>query len=1131
MPRIFDNISEPLFDALLQTLKISTRADFCVGYFKLSGWKNFSSVVASWSGADDECVRILVGMQKAPHEVIRDESIFGEGNDQMDNQRAIRLKNQLADEFRKQLTQGAPTNSDEKALRDLVEHLRTKRARVKLYLRTTLHAKLYLMFRDDINNPRTGFVGSSNLSYSGLKMQGELNVDVLDHDATKKLETWFNDRWNDRWCVDISDELIKLIEESWARSTPLKPYHLYVKMAYHLSREARMGLSSFSIPRDLRGTVLAFQSAAIRIAANHLNRRGGVILGDVVGLGKTIMATTLARIFEDDYGYDALVICPKRLEKMWQSYVDRYRLRAKIVPLTQVINTLPTLRRYRLMIIDESHNLRNREGRTYQILHEYIRTNECRCILLSATPYNKTYEDLSSQLRLFVDETKDLSIRPERLLSEIGEMEFLRRHQAPVRSLAAFEHSPYAEDWRELMRLYMVRRTRSFIKENYATLDPSNGRHYLSFEDGSRSYFPERVPKTVMFSLDENDKNDQYAKLFESNVVTAIDRLALPRYGLGNYTKPDAQLKATLSLAELEIVDDLSRAGKRLMGFCRTNLFKRLESGGDPFLLSMQRHVLRNYVFLHAVENGLPVPIGRSDAGMLEPQNDDSDESASEEVEETGDGALTPGALPQTYSVGHLSTPDDFKRRAQQVYNELRARRGRQFRWLPAVAFMPDLRSDLLSDGESLRSILVRVGRWRPETDAKLNRLFELLTTQHINDKVLVFTQFADTADYLAKQLQARGVERVEAATGQSDDPTELAWRFSPESNEKHGIKGTRRELRVLIPTDVLSEGQNLQDCAIVVNFDLPWAIIGLIQRAGRLDRIGQKAPEILCYSFIPVDGVERIIGLRRRVRTRLKENSEVIGTDEAFFEDEDAATVIDIYNEKANALDGEGGSDVDLSSYAYQIWKNAITADKALEEAIAALPDVVYATKNFETGKNALAGALVYVQTGSGEDALAWVNRNGEIISESQFDILRAAECTPDTPALERPEQHHELVAKVAKQLATETTVVGGQLGNPRGARFQVYERTKRYVEEGRLVSSPEMLKRALDEMYRSPLKPNAVATFNRQLRSGVSDQDLAQVLIELYQNDGLTVVEESHGQEATAQIICSMGLVEHVN
>ena len=128
-----------------------------------------------------------------------------------------------------------------------------------------------------------------------------------------------------------------------------------------------------------------------------------------------------------------------------------------------------------MIIIDESQNLRNREGKRYHAIHEYIQKNESKCILLSATPYNKTYLDLSNQLRLFVPEEKDLGIRPERLLRELGETEFIRRHQCPVRSLSAFEKSEYADDWRELMRLYLVRRTRSFIQDNYAETDLTQG--------------------------------------------------------------------------------------------------------------------------------------------------------------------------------------------------------------------------------------------------------------------------------------------------------------------------------------------------------------------------------------------------------------------------------------------------------------------------------------------------------------------------------------------------------------------------------------------------------------------------------------------------------------------------------
>ena len=511
MPRIFDNIESSLLPALRHTLSVSERGDFCVGYFNLRGWKSIDDLIANWSGNANEQCRLLVGMQRLPQDELRIGLGSATGDEALDNQSASRLKRKLAEEFRLQLMLGMPTNEDEAGLRRLSEQLKTGKVVVKLFLKHPLHAKLYLLFRPDANNPITGFLGSSNLTLSGLSKQGELNVDVLDHDATIKLARWFDDRWSDRWCVDITAELIEVIEQSWAREVTLDPYLIYVKMAYHLAQEARAGLNEFRIPPEFGKRL--YQEAAVKIAAHHLNKRGGVLIGDVVGLGKTLMATALAKIFQDDHFTETLIICPKNLIKMWEDYVSEYRLIAKVLSLTRVISELPELRRYRVVLIDESHNLRNREGRRYRAIQEYLTENESRCILLSATPYNKTYGDLSNQLRLFVPDDRDIGVRPERLLQDIGETEFVKRYQCPVRSLAGFEKSTYADDWRELMRLYMVRRTRTFIQENYAKTDPTTGRKFLTFEDGTRSYFPARIPRTLKFRINDKDAGDQYARL------------------------------------------------------------------------------------------------------------------------------------------------------------------------------------------------------------------------------------------------------------------------------------------------------------------------------------------------------------------------------------------------------------------------------------------------------------------------------------------------------------------------------------------------------------------------------------------------------------------------------------------
>ena len=1116
MPRIFDNITQHLGSALAETMRLAHRADFCVGYFNLRGWRLIDDHVEQWAGGAGHCCRILVGMQRLPHEELRAARSLASGQLELDNQTAMRFKKRLAEEFREQLTFGAPTNLDEASLRKLARQIRARKVVVKLFLQHPLHAKLYLLFRSDPVNPTVGYLGSSNLTQSGLSFQGELNVDVLDDDACQKLAAWFQQRWNDRWCIDISDELAAIIEESWAQERLIPPHHIYVKIAYHLSQEARAGLTEFRIPRDFGNQLLDFQTAAVKIAAYHLNKRGGVIIGDVVGLGKTLMATALARVFEDDHGLETLIICPKNLVPMWEDYRERYRMRARVLSMSRVLTELPDLRRYRLVLIDESHNLRNREGKRYRAIQEYIRENDSKSILLSATPYNKTYLDLSSQLRLFVPDAEDLGIRPERLLQEMGETEFLRRHQAPIRSLAAFEQSPYPDDWRELMRLYLVRRTRSFVQDNYAATDPADGRRYLTFQDGERSYFPTRAPKTLRFDIDA-----QYSRLFADDVVDAINALELPRYGLGNYVT--ASRRTPPAPAEARVLDDLSRAGKRLMGFCRTNLFKRLESSGHAFLLSVQRHVLRNFVFMHAIEHALPLPIGTADAALLDVQSsdEDADTATGALFDSDGQEAVTP------VDVTSLRTEEAFRQRARQVYALFHGSYRGRFRWLAAYHFDMALGEDLAADAATLRSLLVRFGEWRAAADAKLGALEELLLDRHPERKVLVFTQFADTVRYLERELRSRGVSRMEAVTGDTVDPTGVAWRFSPRSNGRESRVASDDELRVLVATDVLSEGQNLQDCAIVVNYDLPWAIIRLIQRAGRVDRIGQRARDLLCYSFLPAEGVDRLLRLRARVRERLDENAEVVGADEAFFEGDDEQIVLDLYHEKAGILDGDDDTDVDLSSYAYQIWRNATADDPGLRRRIEAMPPVVYSSKTHHEDPKRPAGALVYMRTAQGYDSLAWVDRDGGSVTRSQFAILRAAACAPDTRPLPRHDTHHAIVAKAAAHIATEEKQVGGQLGRPSGARFRTYERLKSYAEsvKGTLFDTLA-LRQAIDDIYRYPLRQSAVDALNRQLRSGISDETLAELVGALREEDRLCIVhEEDERQEPN--IICSLGLI----
>lgn len=150
----------------------------------------------------------------------------------------------------------------------------------------------------------------------------------------------------------------------------VKPYYVYLKMAYQLSQEARDGLSLYRAPSSFG--LLKFQEAAVQIAAHLVNKRGGVMIGDVVGLGKTLVGTAIAHVCEEDFGISTLIICPKNLVKLWQGYVDDHGLRGKVMSISRVVKDLPNVpARFRLVMIDESHNLRNREGKRYAAIREY----------------------------------------------------------------------------------------------------------------------------------------------------------------------------------------------------------------------------------------------------------------------------------------------------------------------------------------------------------------------------------------------------------------------------------------------------------------------------------------------------------------------------------------------------------------------------------------------------------------------------------------------------------------------------------------------------------------------------------------------------------------------------------------
>jgi hypothetical protein len=391
---------------------------------------------------------------------------------------------------------------------------------------------------------------------------------------------------------------------------------------------------------------------------------------------------------------------------------------------------------------------------------------------------------------------------------------------------------------------------------------------------------------------------------------------------------------------------------------------------------------------------------------------------------------------------------------------------------------------------------------------------------------VLVFSEYADTAIYVADALEKRGVTKIASVSGDNDDPTRLARKFSPRSNaELPGpVVKPEEELRILIATDVLSEGQNLQDCAIVVNFDLPWAIIKLIQRAGRVDRIGQSAEKVLVYTFLPTGGVEEVLKLRQRVAARLAKNAAVIGADEIFLNSEGEAQLIKgLFDESSVTEDGEVTAQVDFASAAYEIWRKAEENHPVLAQRAIDLPDVTFSTKSL-VGQNASKdeGVLVYTLSQHGYDRIGFAGSDNASRRVGPHDALNATACLPEEKGVVRLDNHYELVKTVIEgPLATDEINVEGQLS---GVRRRVYERLRALLSEstGQLFSPDQQANDAVDALFRSPLTEHSKQTLAKAMRDRTSE-DILALVVSLHNEGRLTV--DSVADDDEIRIVCSMG------
>ncbi len=670
--------------------------------------------------------------------------------------------------------------------------------------------------------PRIAIVGSSNLTPAGLTRNSELNLVRMERAVAQDLKRWFEGFWEK--AEDYKQELIELLEASKFGGKPYSSYEVFIKVLYEYFKDRLP-----EAPEQYTGVELAsFQQEGLHEAIYVLNKHHGVLIADAVGLGKTYIGMGLLEHYllkgrRRGHIPKGLIICPAQLrDLLWEPKLEEYGIKAAIRSQEEVGRRDFPWREfihYDLVLVDESHNFRNPGTQRYQNLSRLIASGnpEKLVILMTATPINNTIWDLYHELML-ITRGSEAYFRNWGISNLYGFFRKLDRGEAETF---------------ELLEETTVRRSRYDIKKRMEAGEVITIR-------GQEIRFPEREPESVDYDLVATYQG------FYQEIARQIEALRLVSYNLEQF-KRDGQ-KETI---------DRNNA---LIAILKTLWLKRLESSVQAFAQSVQnQQQFQKRFFELLLQNKLLSAVDHRKILALETEEESDRKAVGELIAE----------LP-TVSVA------DYDLRA--------VRQGVEF----------DLQ---IFDGllERLEQILRR-SQDEPRMDAKLERLKALLKGALRGEKVLIFTYYQDTAKYLYQSLKKD--EPWQAETGISPDQIglisgetkskereRLVKRFAPISNTteeqlEERCRLQQEELKILISTDVLSEGQNLQDARACVNYDLHWNPVRMIQRAGRIDRLGSPHETITIYNFFPEQGLENLLGLVGRLQRRIADIDRTVGLD-----------------------------------------------------------------------------------------------------------------------------------------------------------------------------------------------------------------------------------------------------------
>lgn len=905
---IFTNKNEngiKLSDRLNTVLTNSKYFDVLVGYFRITGFYLLKEQLE-----DVEEIRILIGLG-TDIETVKAVDIF-----ELSGANAVHKIQEIVKE---EFNSTTDDNLDmENGVVKFCEWINSGKLKIRMCYEQNVHAKLYIIRKNpDIVPDQFGnlITGSSNFTYNGLDKNIEFNVELKDQANVQYALDFFDELWANS--KDVTQDILDTINKDTWMNKNITPYELFLKTLFvYFEEEIQTRKHDLDWPEGYMS--LQYQEDAVTQARKILAKHGGVIISDVVGLGKTYISAMLGKLLDGR----KLFIVPPVVKDNWEGVLADfgYKMSDKVASLGIVdqVAQWDDLASYQYVFVDEAHRFRNSSSTEFQNLKKICYGKGV--VLITATPQNNTILDIANLITLFQD-SRNSSIIPgtknlEKYFNDLYKDVRKSNNNAVVVSNVA------ADIRDNVLRHVLIRRTRSEIVEYYKEDLEKQGLKFPKVHD----------PIRMDYMYDES-MEDTFNKTIE-----LLKEFSYARYAPLLYLKDQRRVGS-----------DKARQ-QNMVGFVKTMLVKRLESSIYAFKESVNR-------------------LKYSSEGFIKLYNS---------------GKVVFGSASHTnYDFFDLQKMEDETFKILMDANDIE--------YFAPNEFVPEFIDKVKADDGILQQIIDMWDQYDlADNDSKYDMLRNEINKLNPKTKIIIFSEAKDTVDYLVKKLTNDYGDVVIEFSG-SDSMSKkkyIQYNFDPHYESK-GID----EKRILITTDTLSEGINLHKASVIFNYDLPWNPTRIMQRVGRINRVGSQNDDLYVYNFFPRANTRQHLTLEESIKAKIQMFNELLGEDSKTITEDENVQSFKLYDYlmMANKFEDE----VDMMSNGLQmsyirLINDILTNKPDLAEHIQSLPDKIRVARSNKTENS----VITFIKQGWIKKFIKYTNgASSEIEFENAIKLLEADE------------------------------------------------------------------------------------------------------------------------------------------